>query len=63
MLVMHLVAAIAAVLVLAGVLWDAFETVVLPRRVSDGSGWRGRIRASLARLVGSCSAYAVHRTS
>src|SRR5579885_1934220 len=34
MLVLHIVAAIAAVLVLAGILWDAFETVVLPRRVS-----------------------------
>lgn len=34
MLTLRVVAAIAAVLVIAGVLWDAFETVVLPRRVS-----------------------------
>lgn len=34
LVLMHIVAAIAAVLVLVGVLWDAFETVVLPRRVS-----------------------------
>jgi hypothetical protein len=34
MLILRVVAAIAAVLLLAGVLWDAFETVVLPRRVS-----------------------------
>jgi hypothetical protein len=30
----HVLAAIAAVLLIAVVLWDAFETVVLPRRVS-----------------------------
>src|SRR5215472_10933441 len=30
----HVVAAIAAVLLIAAVLWDAFETVVLPRLVS-----------------------------
>jgi Ion channel len=34
MLTLRVVAAIAAVLLIAGVLWDAFETVVLPRRVS-----------------------------
>ena len=34
MFVLRVVAAIAAVLVIAGVLWDAFETVVLPRQVS-----------------------------
>jgi voltage-gated potassium channel Kch len=34
MLVLRAVAAIAAVLVIAVVLWDTFETVVLPRRVS-----------------------------
>ncbi|HEX8995022.1 MAG TPA: potassium channel family protein [Ktedonobacterales bacterium] len=34
MLILRIVAAIGAVLVLAGVLWDAFETVVLPRRIS-----------------------------
>jgi hypothetical protein len=34
MLILRSVAAIVAVLVLAVVLWDAFETVVLPRRVS-----------------------------
>jgi Ion channel len=33
-LVVHIVAVIAAVLLIAVVLWDAFETVVLPRRVS-----------------------------
>src|SRR5258708_10024240 len=32
--ILRVVAAIAAVLVIAGVLWDAFETVVLPRQVS-----------------------------
>jgi hypothetical protein len=32
--VLRVVAAIAAVLVIAVVLWDAFETVILPRRVS-----------------------------
>ncbi|MFI5273378.1 MAG: ion channel [Ktedonobacterales bacterium] len=34
MLILHVVVAIAAVLLIAVVLWDAFETVVLPRRVS-----------------------------
>src|SRR5690348_1312310 len=34
MLLMHILIVIVAVLVIAGVLWDAFETVVLPRRVS-----------------------------
>jgi hypothetical protein len=34
MFVLRVVMAIAAVLVIAVVLWDAFETVVLPRRVS-----------------------------
>ena len=34
MFVLRFVAAIAAVLVIAVVLWDGFETVVLPRRVS-----------------------------
>src|SRR5215472_9520602 len=34
MLVVRIVAAIAAVLMIAIVLWDGFETVVLPRRVS-----------------------------
>jgi Ion channel len=34
MLVLHIVAALVAILVIAVVLWDAFETVVLPRRVS-----------------------------
>jgi Ion channel len=34
MLILRVAAAIAAVLMLAVVLWDAFETVVLPRRVS-----------------------------
>src|SRR5437879_2152859 len=34
MLIVRIVAAIAAVLVIAGVLWDGFEAVVLPRRVS-----------------------------
>jgi Ion channel len=34
MLMLRIVAAVTAVLLLAGVLWDAFETVVLPRRVS-----------------------------
>jgi Ion channel len=34
MFVLRVVTAIAAVLVIAEVLWDAFETVVLPRRVS-----------------------------
>ena len=34
MFVLRVVTAIAAVLVIAVVLWDAFETVVLPRRVS-----------------------------
>jgi len=34
MLVLRVVAAIAAVLLIVVVLWDAFETVVLPRRVS-----------------------------
>jgi len=34
MFVLRVVAAIAAVLVIAVVLWDAFETVILPRRVS-----------------------------
>ena len=35
MLTLRVVAAIAAVLLIPGVLWDdAFETVVLPRRVS-----------------------------
>jgi hypothetical protein len=34
MLVLRVVASMAALLVVAGVLWDAFETVVLPRLVS-----------------------------
>lgn len=34
MFVLRVVTAIAAVLVIAVVLWDAFETVILPRRVS-----------------------------
>ena len=34
MLMLRVVAAVAAVLVIAGVVWDAFETVVLPRQVS-----------------------------
>ena len=34
MLALHIVATLVAMLVIAGVLWDAFETVVLPRRVS-----------------------------
>jgi hypothetical protein len=34
MLTLRILAAIAAVLLIAGVLWDTFETVVLPRRVS-----------------------------
>lgn len=34
LLILRVVAAIAAVLMLAAILWDAFETVVLPRRVS-----------------------------
>jgi voltage-gated potassium channel Kch len=34
MLMLQVVAAVAAVLVIAIVLWDVFETVVLPRRVS-----------------------------
>ncbi|HEX8032697.1 MAG TPA: hypothetical protein VF510_02565, partial [Ktedonobacterales bacterium] len=34
MLILRDVAAIAAVLVIASVLWDGFETVVLPRTVS-----------------------------
>ena len=33
--ILRVVTAIAAVLVIAGVLWDAFETVVLPRQVSQ----------------------------
>ncbi len=33
---MHFLAAIAGVLLIAFALWDAFETVVLPRRVSGG---------------------------
>jgi hypothetical protein len=35
---MRWVAGVAGVALLAGVLWDAFETIILPRRVS------GRIR-------------------
>ncbi|HEV8190708.1 MAG TPA: ion channel [Ktedonobacterales bacterium] len=34
MFILRAMATLAAVLLLAGVLWDAFETVVLPRRVS-----------------------------
>lgn len=34
MIILRVVASIAAVLMIAVVLWDAFETVVLPRRVS-----------------------------
>jgi hypothetical protein len=34
MLFLHILAAIGAVLLIGGVLWDVFETVVLPRRVS-----------------------------
>lgn len=60
MLILRFVAAIAAVLVIAGVLWDAFETVVLPRQVSHRfrlaraytrSTWR--VWAGLARRIPS----------
>jgi Ion channel len=34
--VMHLLAAVLGVVLVAGALWDAFETIVLPRRVSSG---------------------------
>lgn len=34
MVIIHILVALAALLVIGGVLWDAFETMVLPRRVS-----------------------------
>ncbi|HEY7834625.1 MAG TPA: ion channel [Ktedonobacterales bacterium] len=34
MLIFHILVALAALLLIGGVLWDAFETMVLPRRVS-----------------------------
>jgi hypothetical protein len=60
LLILRIVAVIAAVLLIAGVLWDGFETVVLPRRVSRRfrlarAYWRGTWRAwsALARRVPS----------
>lgn len=60
MLLVHILIVIVAVLVIAGVLWDAFETVVLPRRVSrrfrlariyTRSTWR--VWSALARRIPS----------
>lgn len=60
MLLVRIVIVIVAVLVISGVLWDAFETVVLPRRVSrrfrlariyTRSTWR--VWSALARRIPS----------
>src|SRR5262245_53531960 len=53
---MQLLAAVAGVLLIVSVLWDAFETVLLPRRVSNRnriSRWVVRSLWWLWRLVAS----------